>query len=98
MIDLQCMYNTRNVTQYREEDVDQEVGIAATLQEDPDWWEDDGEDDFANITVMPRDVSICSCCGRQERMLVRSMRRWIVGCFEEKHQLRISLHNTERHT
>jgi hypothetical protein len=52
------MHNTRNITQYREEDVDQKVGIAATLQEDPNWWEEDGENDFADITAVPQDVSI----------------------------------------
>jgi hypothetical protein len=73
------MHNTRNITQYREEDVDQKVGIAATLQEDPNWWEEDGEDDFADITAVPQDVSICSYGMRKERMLVLFMRRWILG-------------------
>lgn len=44
------MDDARNVTQYREKDVDQEIGIAATLEEHAQRWEEDGEDDFADIT------------------------------------------------
>jgi hypothetical protein len=43
--------NTRDVTQYCEQDVDQEVGIATPLEEDPNWWEKDGEDDFADVAM-----------------------------------------------
>ena len=45
------MNDTRNVTQNCEEDVDQEIRIAAALKEDTKRWEDDGEDDFADIAI-----------------------------------------------
>lgn len=49
------MNDTWNVAQYGEKDVDQEVGIAATFEEDAQRWQDDGEDDFANVTVIDHD-------------------------------------------
>jgi hypothetical protein len=36
--DVQRMNDTRNVTKNRQQDVDEEVGIAATLQEDTKRW------------------------------------------------------------
>jgi hypothetical protein len=36
--------NTRNPAEDREEDVDQEVGIAASLEEDRERWQEDGEE------------------------------------------------------
>ena len=49
--DLQGMDDTRDVTQYCQEDVDQKVGIATALKEDTKGRKEDGEDDFANITM-----------------------------------------------
>ena len=46
------MNNTRDVTQYREKDVDQEVGTTTTFQEDTKRWKDDGKDDLADITAI----------------------------------------------
>lgn len=48
------MYDTRDVTQYCEEDIDQKVGIATALEEDTNWRQEDGENDFANVTVTKR--------------------------------------------
>lgn len=45
------MNDTRDVTQYREEDVDQQIRAAATLEEDTERWEEDGKDDFANVAA-----------------------------------------------
>ena len=45
------MDDTRNVTQYGQEDVDKEVGIAAALEEDTKGREDDGENDFADVAT-----------------------------------------------
>ena len=45
------MYDTRDITQDGEQDVDEEVCIATSLKEDTKRWEDDGEDDFANVSV-----------------------------------------------
>ena len=49
--DLQGMDNTRNVTQYCQEDVDEEVGIATALEEDTERRENDGEDNLADIAT-----------------------------------------------
>lgn len=32
------MDDTWDVAQYREEDIDQKIGIATTLEEDTNWW------------------------------------------------------------
>ena len=48
-IDLQCVDDTRDITQDCEQDVDEEIGIAASLEEDTKRREDDGEDDLADV-------------------------------------------------
>ena len=48
------MNNARDVAQNCQEDVDEEVGIATTLEEDTKRWEDDGEDDLADIAISPK--------------------------------------------
>lgn len=53
------MYDTRDVTQYCEENVDQKVGIAATLEEDTNGRQENGENDFANVTVATSYVTTC---------------------------------------
>jgi hypothetical protein len=50
---------TRNVTENGEQDVDQEVGIAAALEEDTDRWQEDGEDDLDDVADDGRLVSNC---------------------------------------
>lgn len=45
------MDDTRNPTQDGQTDVDQEVGITSALQEDTQRRQDDGKDNFADITV-----------------------------------------------
>lgn len=57
---LQRMNDTWNVTQNRQADVDEQVRIAATLQEDTERREDDGEDDFADIAESLAFVSMRS--------------------------------------
>lgn len=59
------MDDTRNVTQYREEDVDQQIGATATLEEDTERWEDDGEDDLADVAA--NQVSDEPRCNRDVR-------------------------------
>ena len=46
------MDDSGNVTKDGEEDVNEEVCAAATLEEDSDGWEEDGDDDFADIAVI----------------------------------------------
>ena len=41
--------DTGNPTEDREEDVDQEVGIAASLEEDSQRWQEDGEEVEAHV-------------------------------------------------
>lgn len=45
------MDDTRDVSEYRQKDVDEEVGIASTFKEDTDGREEDGENDFADVAV-----------------------------------------------
>jgi hypothetical protein len=52
-------WRQRRLTQDGEEDVDEEIGAATTLEEDTHGREDDGKDDLANVAV--DDVSICFC-------------------------------------
>lgn len=39
----------RNVTQDSQQDVDEEVGVATTLEKDTQGWEDDGKKDLADV-------------------------------------------------
>lgn len=48
---VQRVYDTGDVTQDGEQDVDKEVCIATSLKEDTERWEDDCEDDFADVSV-----------------------------------------------
>ena len=52
--DLQSVNDTRDVAQDRQEDVDEEIGIATALEEDTKRWEDDGENDLADIATSPK--------------------------------------------
>jgi len=45
------MNNAGNVAEDGQQDVDQKVTTAAALEEDTQRWEDDGEDDLADIAV-----------------------------------------------
>ena len=45
------MNDTWDITQDCQQNVDEEIGIAPSLQEDTDWWEKDGKDDLADISV-----------------------------------------------
>ena len=46
---VQGVDDTWDVTKDSQQNVDEEVGAAATLEEDTEWWEDDGENDLADI-------------------------------------------------
>ena len=52
--DLQSVDDTRDVAQDRQENVDEEIGIATAFEEDTKRWEDDGEDDLADIAMSPK--------------------------------------------
>ena len=46
---VQGVDDTWDVTEDGQQDVDEEVGAAATLKEDTERWEDDGENDLADV-------------------------------------------------
>lgn len=48
------MNDTWDVAQYSEKDVDQEVRIAATFEEDAKRWQYNGEDNLANVAVIDK--------------------------------------------
>ena len=48
------MNDAGDVPQYRQEDINEEVRIAAALKEDTKRWEDDGKDDLADVTIRKR--------------------------------------------
>ena len=43
--------HTGNVSENSEQDVDEEVSAAATLEEDSNWGHEDGEDDLDDVAV-----------------------------------------------
>lgn len=43
------MDDTRDVTKNRQENVDEEICAAATLEEDAKRWQEDGEDDLDDV-------------------------------------------------
>lgn len=47
--DVQSVDDSGDVTEDGEEDVDEEVGAAAALEEDAEGREEDGEDDLADV-------------------------------------------------
>lgn len=57
--DVQRVDDARDVTQDRQQDVDKEVGAAASLQEDADGREDDREDNLADIASCERHLGGC---------------------------------------
>ena len=48
----QCIDDAWNVSQTCQEDRDDEVGAAAALEEHAQWWQEDGEDDLADVAVV----------------------------------------------
>lgn len=54
--DVQSVDDTGDVTQDGKEDVDEEVGTAATLEEDTHGREDDGKEDLADVASSERHV------------------------------------------
>jgi len=58
------VYDSGNVSQDCQQDVDQEISTASALEEDTDRWEEDGENDLEDIA---------SCERHLERFLERLM-------------------------
>jgi len=46
------MNDTRNIPEAGEQDVNEEVAVATTFKEDADGWQEDGENDFADVAKM----------------------------------------------
>ena len=67
MTSLEFEYNVKgmddsgNVTKDGQQDVDEQVSIAAALEENTQRREDDGEDDLADIAGGERHVGGCVC-------------------------------------
>ena len=51
LVHIQSVDDSRNVTQYCQQDVDEEVGVATPLKEDTQRWEEDGKNDLANVAI-----------------------------------------------
>jgi hypothetical protein len=49
--DVQSVDDSRDVTEDREQDVDEQIGAAAALEEDAEGREEDGEDDLADVAA-----------------------------------------------
>jgi len=64
--------DTRNVTQNGEQDVDEEISVASSLEKDTERREDDGEDDFADIGCGERHVDGVERCLRLNRLKCRA--------------------------
>ena len=56
--DLQRMNDTRKIPEAGEHDVNEEVAVATTFKEDADGWQEDGENDFADVAKM-QTLSVC---------------------------------------
>jgi len=57
--DVQSMDDAGNVSEEGQQDVDEQVGTAATLKEDTKRWEDNGDDDFADVGSGERHIDGC---------------------------------------
>lgn len=93
------MDDTRNVAQYREEDVDQKVGVATTLEENTDRWEEDGENDLTEVTVATRQVTNCShyAANPRRKCLALRLEWWIRDQHWRSSHFGFD-HNRESHT
>lgn len=58
------MDDTRDVSQNREQDVDEQIGAAATLEEDSQGREEDGKNDLEDVAVGRNMVSTLKPAGR----------------------------------
>ena len=68
---IQGMNDTGNITEYGKQDVDEEVCVAAALEEDTKGRKNDGEDDFDKVASGERhDCCSCSACIRFFRFIV----------------------------
>ncbi|KZT67690.1 hypothetical protein DAEQUDRAFT_728687 [Daedalea quercina L-15889] len=56
--DIECMNDTWDVTQARQNDIDEQVGAATSLEEDANWRKDDSKKDLADVRAGERH------CGR----------------------------------
>lgn len=46
---VQCVDDTRDPSQTGQQDVDEQVRTAATLEEDADWWQENGEEHLTDV-------------------------------------------------
>ena len=74
--DLQGMNNTRNITQYCQENVDEEVGIATALKENTKRRQEDGEDDLADVAIVRTKLVFKFRKSSTETQIRREANRW----------------------
>lgn len=70
------MDDTRNITQYCQEDVDEEVGIATALEENTKRREEDGEDDLADVATVRAKLVLIFKMTPTESQVRREANRW----------------------
>lgn len=70
------MYDTGDITQDGEQDVDEEISIASALKENTKRREDNGEDDFADISVVETRWSARAPVAKSGKHRVRKGRKW----------------------
>ena len=51
------MNDARDITKNRQEDVDEEVGVATSLKENAERRKDNSEDDLADVARIPETIS-----------------------------------------
>jgi hypothetical protein len=75
--------DTRDVTQNREQDVDEQVGAAATLEEDSQRREEDGKNDLEDVAVgrriMVSTLDSADCVGGERNAALPSGERHDCG-------------------
>ena len=74
--DLQGMDDTRNITQYCQENIDKEVGIATALEENTKRREEDGEDDLADVAIVRATLVLICKKSSTEIQVRREANRW----------------------
>ena len=93
---IQSVDDSRNVAQYRQQDVDEKIGVAAALEEDTDRWEEDGKNDLADVARIMTYVSKafkmqCDCTPTVPRALQVGGCTWDASNMDvsrEEHTLR----------
>lgn len=63
---IQCVDDTRDITENGQQNVDQEVCAATTLKEDSERGEDNGDDDLDDVSVI-LSATRCDCLATESQ-------------------------------